>query len=432
MAFERKKTSSLRGIFFRRAKSLANYILVSLIIYWLLLKAIKRMSDPSIYDLRGVSATKSEVHQAIAGLDKGLYPKAFCKILPDVVGNSKDYVNVMHADTAGTKTSLAYMYWKETGDLSVWSGIAQDAIVMNLDDMACVGITQDILLSSTIGRNKNLISGDVIKEIIQGTVKFCDLLSDQGVGIHLAGGETADVGDIVRTIDVGYTAFARAKKSDLILNDMKAGDVIVGLASYGQSSYEDSYTGGMGSNGLTSARHDVFSKDYAEKYPDSFDSNTPSQVVFTGSRKLTDRIAIGGQEITLGKLILSPTRTFLPVLVRILKEHKNAISGIIHNTGGAHSKVKKFLSDKKVVKDNLLPIPPLFDVIRSESQASMQEMFQVFNMGTRLEIYVNEEIADSIVDISRSFNIDAQVIGRVEEAEKNGVEVHYDGQVYSY
>lgn len=390
------------------------------------------MSDPSIYDLRGVSATKSDVHKAIANLDKGLFPLAFCKILPDVVGGSSDHVNVMHADTAGTKTSLAYMYWKETGDISVWSGIAQDAIVMNLDDMACIGITKDILLSSTIGRNKNLIPGEVIKEIIDGTVALCDMLTDHGIGIHLSGGETADVGDIVRTIDVGYTAFARVSKDELIVNDMKAGNVIVGLASYGQSTYESEYNGGMGSNGLTSARHDVFKKDYATKYPDSYDSNTPDQVIFTGTRSLTDKINIDGHDIDLGKLVLSPTRTFLPVLVRILEEHRNEITGIIHNTGGAHSKVKKFLDGKKVIKDNLLPVPPLFDLIGKESQATRKEMFQVFNMGTRLEIYLDPSIADSVIEISKSFGIDAQVIGRVEEAEENGVELHFQQNVYTY
>ncbi len=390
------------------------------------------MADPKRYELRGVSASKSEVHQAIKGLDKGLYPLAFCKILPDVAGGDSDYVNIMHADTAGTKTSLAYMYWKETGDLSVWEGIAQDAIVMNLDDMACVGITEGILLSSTIGRNKNLIDGDVIATLISSTSQFCNMLKEHNVDIHLAGGETADVGDIVRTIDVGFTAFARAKKSDLIINDIKPGNVIVGFASYGQATYEDSYNGGMGSNGLTSARHDVFDHSYAKKYPDSFDANTPLEVIFSGSQKLTDTIEIDGQEITIGKLVLGATRTFLPLLKQILSNHKDKISGIIHNTGGAHTKVKKFAPGVKVIKNNLLPVPPLFELIQKESGTSDEEMFQVFNMGTRLEIYTDKETAKELIQISESLNIAAQVIGRVEAADNASVEVHHKGEVYKY
>lgn len=390
------------------------------------------MSDPKRYELRGVSASKSEVHQAIKGLDKGLYPTAFCKILPDVAGGDDAYVNLMHADTAGTKTSLAYMYWKETGDLSVWGGIAQDAIVMNLDDMACVGITEGILLSSTIGRNKNLISGDVIKEIIQSTAAFCDMLTDHGIDIHLAGGETADVGDIVRTIDVGFTAFARAKKDDLIINTIKPGQVIVGLASYGQSNYEKAYNGGMGSNGLTSARHDVFAHRYAELYPDSFDANTPLEVIFTGTRELTETISIAGQDIPLGKLVLSPTRTYLPVLKRLLDEYRSQIHGIIHNTGGAHTKVKKFAPGTRVVKDNLLPIPPLFDLIQKESGTTLEELFQVFNMGTRLELYVDEEIASDMISVIQSFGIDAQIIGSVEAAAAAEVIVKHSGEVLTY
>lgn len=390
------------------------------------------MSDPKRYELRGVSASKSEVHQAIKGLDKGLFPTAFCKILPDVAGGDSDYVNLMHADTAGTKTSLAYMYWKETGDLSVWGGIAQDAIVMNLDDMACVGITEGILLSSTIGRNKNLISGEVIKEIIQSTAAFCDMLTDHGIDIHLAGGETADVGDIVRTIDVGFTAFARAKKSDLIINTIKAGQVIVGLASYGQSNYETEYNGGMGSNGLTSARHDVFAHRYADIYPDSFDANTPREVIFTGTRELTETISIDGQAIPLGKLVLSPTRTFLPVLKRLLDDFRPQIHGIIHNTGGAHTKVKKFAPGTRVIKDNLLPIPPLFDLIQKESGTTLEEMFQVFNMGTRLELYLDEAIAQDVISVIQTFGIDAQVIGRVEAADAAEVIVKHSGEVLTY
>ena len=390
------------------------------------------MADPKRYELRGVSASKSEVHAAIKGLDKGLFPLAFCKVLPDIAGGSEAYANIMHADTAGTKTSLAYMYWKETGDLSVWTGIAQDAIVMNLDDMACIGITDDILLSSTIGRNKNLISGDVIATIIRSATDFCEMLRSHGVNVHLAGGETADVGDIVRTIDVGYTAFARVRRSDLIVNDIQPGQVIVGLASYGQASYESGYNGGMGSNGLTSARHDVFSKIYSQKYPDSFDHHTPSALVYSGEKKLDEVININGSEITMGKLVLSPTRTFLPVLNQMLKGHKSLIKGIIHNTGGAHTKVKKFAPGVKIVKDNLLPIPPLFQIIREASGTSWEEMFQVFNMGTRLELYTDQDTAQQLIAISQSFNIDAQIIGRVEKAEESSVELHHSGEVFIY
>ncbi len=384
------------------------------------------------YDKRGVSAGKQDVHAAIKGLDKGLYPNAFCKILPDVAAGDPDYCNIMHADTAGTKTSLAYMYWKETGDLSVWEGIVQDSIVMNLDDMACIGIVDDILLSSTIGRNKNLITGEVISTLIESTSTFTDMLREQGVGIHLAGGETADVGDIVRTIDVGFTAFARAAKKDLVINDIKDGDVIVGFASYGQSTYESEYNGGMGSNGLTSARHDVFSSEYRAKYPHSYDANTPEDLVYAGTKKLTDTVSIEGADINIGKLVLSPTRTFLPLLKRILDDFKPKINGIIHNTGGAHTKVKKFAPGKTIIKDNLLPIPPLFDLIQKESGTTMEEMFQVFNMGTRLEIYTDAQTAEALIDISRSFNIEAQIIGYVEESEKANVKVTHDGSIYTY
>lgn len=392
------------------------------------------MSDPKRYEMRGVSASKSEVHAAIKNLDKGLYPKAFCKILPDIAGGDDQYVNIMHADTAGTKTSLAYVYWKETGDLSVWKGIAQDAIVMNLDDMACVGVTDNILLSSTIGRNKNLIPGEVISAIIESTSEFVAMLKDHGVGIHLAGGETADVGDIVRTIDVGYTAFARVNRSGLIVNDIKAGNVIVGLASYGTSSYESEYNGGMGSNGLTSARHDVFNHKYHTLYPDSYDSNTPGEYIYSGTRELTDTVKIGDDEVLLGKLVLSPTRTYLPVLKRILDKYRSNISGIIHNTGGAHSKVKKFVEGVKIVKDNLLEVPPLFNIIRDESGTSYEEMFQVFNMGTRLEIYTDESTASDLIAIANKFDIDADVIGRVEASSSGNaeVEVHYKGEIIKY
>ena len=373
-------------------------------------------TDAQKYALRGVSANKSEVHDAIRYLDKGLYPSAFCKILPDFAAQDPDYCNIMHADTAGTKTSLAYMYWRETGDLSVWKGIVQDAIVMNLDDMACVGCYKNIILSSTIGRNKNLISGDVIKTLIESTVEFADKMREYGIHIHLAGGETADVGDIVRTIDVGYTAFARMPRKDLIVNDMQSGNVIVGFASYGQAIYEDTYNGGMGCNGLTSARHDVLSHAYTEGYPDSFDSNTPREVIYTGNKKLTDTLSIDNQSITVGKLLLSPTRTFMPLLKTILENiDVSKISGIIHSTGGGQTKALKFVKNKHLIKDNLLPMPPLFQLIQSESGTHWREMYQVFNMGCRLEIYCAESIASALMDISKSFNIDAQIIGRVED-----------------
>ncbi len=385
------------------------------------------------YDLRGVSATKDEVHEAIKGMDKGLYPNAFCKILPDVAGGDADYVNLMHADTAGTKTSLAYLYWKETGDVSVWEGIAQDALVMNLDDMACVGCVDNILLSSTIGRNKNLITGEVITALIQATKKLTDRLATFGINVHSAGGETADVGDVVRTIDVGYTAFARMKKADLIVNDIKPGNVIVGLASYGQATYEEAYNGGMGSNGLTSARHDVLSKEYAEKYPDSFDSNTPNEVVYIGSKKLTDKIDIDGEQIDVGKLVLSPTRTYMPIIKAILAEFSGQIDGMIHCTGGAQTKVIKFVDNVHIIKDNLLPIPPLFQMIKEEADTDWREMYQVFNMGHRLEIYVKSEIAERIVEISKSFNVASQIIGRVEACDSPKVTiVAPDGRKMDY
>ncbi len=382
------------------------------------------------YDLRGVSASKDDVHAAIKHLDKGLFPLAFCKIMPDVVGGSERHCNIMHADTAGTKTSLAYLYWRETGDLSVWKGIAQDALVMNLDDMACVGCTDGILVSSTIGRNKNLIPGEVISTLIQAAVDFVENMAQHGIGLHLSGGETADVGDIVRTIDVGFTTFARMKRNKLIVNDIKAGDVIVGLASYGQASYETEYNGGMGSNGLTSARHDVFSKIYTEKYPDSFDPNTPGDVIYTGSKMLTDTIEIDGKNIPIGKLVLSPTRTYLPVIKRVLDEFKGErrkrIHGLVHCSGGGQTKVKHFLKNKRVVKNNLLAIPPLFELIQKESGTGWREMYQVFNMGQRLEFYVGQKDAQAIIDIARSFHIDAQVVGYVEDM--TGEQVRVDSE----
>lgn len=385
------------------------------------------------YDLRGVSATKDEVHAAIKGLDQGLYPNAFCKILPDVAGGDEDYVNLMHADTSGTKTSLAYLYWKETGDVSVWKGIAQDALIMNLDDIGCVGCVDKILISSTIGRNKNLITGEVITTLIQATKALTDQLASYGINVHSAGGETADVGDIVRTIDVGYTAFARMKKEDLIVNEIKPGNVIVGLASYGQATYESEYNGGMGSNGLTSARHDVLAKEYATKYPDSFDSNTPDEVVYIGSKKLTDKVDIDGQQIDVGKLILSPTRTYLPIIKAILDEFKGQIDGMIHCTGGAQTKVIKFVDKVHIIKDNLLPIPPLFQMIKEESDTEWREMYQVFNMGHRLELYVDPAIAERIIEISKSFKVHGQIIGKVEASDEPKVTITApDGRKMDY
>jgi len=387
----------------------------------------------NIYEKRGVSAQKEDVHKAIKNLDKGLFPLAFCKILPDYVGGQKEYCNIMHADTAGTKTSLAYLYWKETGDISVWEGIVQDSLVMNLDDMACVGITDDIIISSTIGRNKNLIPGDVLSVIINGAQKFIDKMGEHDIKLHLSGGETADVGDIVRTVDVGFTTFARQKKDALVINNIQDGDLIVGLASYGQASYENEYNGGMGSNGLTSARHDVLSKIYMDKYPESFDPATDKEFVYSGTKELTETIDINGKQIPIGKLILSPTRTYLPVLKKILVEQSASIHGIIHCTGGAQTKVKKFIKNKKVIKDSLLAVPPLFELIKAESGTDYKEMFEVFNMGHRLEFYVKDQAsADAIIAISKSFNIDAQVIGRVEECEGEQVEISYKSKTYVF
>jgi phosphoribosylformylglycinamidine cyclo-ligase len=381
------------------------------------------MSNQYKYDLRGVSADKAEVHAAIEHLDKGLYPKAFCKILPDAVGGSEAHCNIMHADTAGTKTSLAYLYWKETGDLSVWKGIAQDALVMNLDDMACVGCLDGIVVSSTIGRNKNLIPGEIISVLIQAAVDFAEKMREFGIGLHLAGGETADVGDIVRTLDVGYTTFARMKRSDLVVNNIREGDVIVGLASFGQASYENCYNGGMGSNGLTSARHDVLHKTYAGRYPDSFDPNTPAEVIYTGSKKLTDQIEVNDTTTTVGKLMLSPTRTYLPILKKILATHRKALHGIIHCTGGGQTKVSKFIEKKRVVKDNLFPLPPLFKLIQDESGTAWKEMYQVFNMGHRLEIYLPEKESSALIDVVNAFGIDARIVGYVENCEREEVVV---------
>lgn len=384
------------------------------------------------YESRGVSAQKDDVHKAIKNIDKGLYPKAFCKILPDYVGNDDEYCNIMHADTAGTKTSLAYMYFKETGDMSVWPGIIQDSIVMNIDDMACVGCVDNIILSSTIGRNKNLINGEMLSALIQGTVDFIDRMKAHGVELHLSGGETADVGDIVRSLDVGFTTFARMPKNELVINKIQPGDVIVGLSSSGQTTYESEYNGGIGSNGLTSARHDVFKKEYATKYPEAFDPALNSNVVFTGSRSLTDTMEINGKEISIGKLVLSPTRTYIPILKTILENLRQEIHGIIHCTGGAQTKVKKFASGVKIIKDNFMDLPPLFDIIRKESGTSLKEMFEVFNMGHRMEIYLSPEYASEVISICATYDLDAQIIGRVEESETTELEIKYEGEVYAY
>lgn len=389
--------------------------------------------EQSKYEQRGVSATKSEVHKAIAGMDKGLYPKAFCKIMPDVLANDPAYCNIMHADTAGTKTSLAYIYWKETGDLSVWDGVVQDSLVMNLDDMGCVGLVENILISSTIGRNKNLIPPEVLTTIIQAQQKFCDRMADYGLNLQLTGGETADVGDIVRTVDIGFTTFGRQRRDRLILNEIQPGDVIVGLASYGQAIYEDTYNGGMGSNGLTSAKHDVFHHRYATKYPESFDPALPPSVVYTGSRSLTDTITIDGQEITIGKLVLSPTRTYLPILKGLLEELAGQIHGIIHCSGGGQTKVVKFIEGVKVIKDNLFQTPPLFELIQTESSTPWKEMYQVFNMGHRLELYLPAPQATKVIEIAQNFGVAAQVVGRVLSADKPSVEIHTpNGGVFTY
>lgn len=380
----------------------------------------------SRYMGRGVSATKEDVHNAIKNIDKGLYPKAFCKIIPDILGGDADWCNIMHADGAGTKSSLAYAYWRETGDMSVWAGIAQDSLIMNIDDLLCVGATDGILLSSTIGRNKLLIPGSVIAAIINSTEDLLAKLRSLGVGIYSTGGETADVGDLVRTIIVDSTVTCRMPRKNVIDNaNIRPGDLIVGLASYGQATYEEEYNGGMGSNGLTSARHDVFSHILQEKYPETCDPNLPAELIYSGSRKLTD--AVEGSPLDAGKLVLSPTRTYAPVVARILKEMRPHIHGMIHCSGGAQTKILHFLDDgMKVVKDNLFPLPPLFRLIQQESQTDWKEMYQVFNMGHRFEIYLPEEYARSIIEISRSFNIDAQIVGRVEAApnQSASVEIH--------
>ena len=383
------------------------------------------------YMQRGVSASKEDVHKAIANLDKGLFPQAFCKISPDILGGDAEYCNIMHADGAGTKSSLAYLYWKETGDISVWRGIAQDAVVMNTDDLICVGATDQMLLSSTIGRNKNLIPGEVIAEIINGTEEVLQMLRDNGLGIYSTGGETADVGDLVRTIIVDSTVIGRMKRADVVSNEhIQAGDVIVGLASDGRATYEKTYNGGMGSNGLTSARHDVLGHYLAAKYPESFDPSVPKDLVYSGSKKLTDPVA--GTPLNVGQLVLSPTRTYAPVIKAILNALRRQIHGMVHCSGGAQTKVMHFVKDVHVIKDNLFSIPPLFDMIQKESGTSFKEMYQVFNMGHRMEIYLNPKQAEEVIQIAQSFGIPAQIVGYVEGHAGKKLTIRNQGEEYIY
>ncbi len=383
------------------------------------------------YNQRGVSADKEDVHNAIKNVDKGLFPKAFCKIVPDYLTGDEDYCLIMHADGAGTKSSLAYMYWKETGDATVWKGIAQDALIMNIDDLLCVGSVDNIMLSSTIGRNKSLINGDVLSEIINGTEELLAEYKKFGVNIISTGGETADVGDLVRTIIVDSTVVARMKRTDVIDNaNIKGGDVIVGLSSSGMATYETEYNGGMGSNGLTSARHDVFSKVLAEKYPESFDPSVPMDLVYSGTKKLTD--AVEGSDLVAGKLVLSPTRTYAPIIKKILDKFRSQINGMVHCSGGAQTKVLHFVNDIHVIKDNMFELPPLFKLIQEESGTDWKEMYKVFNMGHRMELYVPEEIAEDIIAISNSFNVDAQIIGRVEGFKGKKLTINSEFGTYIY
>lgn len=391
------------------------------------------MPAKSTYEQRGVSSQKEDVHKAISGIDKGLFPKAFCKIVPDYLGNDESYCIVMHADGAGTKSSLAYAYWKETGDMSVWKGIAQDAVVMNTDDLLCVGATDNILLSSTIGRNKNLIPGEVISAIINGTEGVLSDLRKHGIGIHSTGGETADVGDLVRTIIVDSTVVCRMKRSDVVDNaNIKAGDVIVGFASDGQTTYEDQYNGGMGSNGLTSARHDVFSKSVGEKYPETYDQLIKKEFVYSGSRKLTDKIETGSGAMEIGKLVLSPTRTYAPVIKKILESHRKEIHGMVHCSGGGQTKVLHFVDKVHVIKDNLFPVPPLFRLIQEESKTPWDEMYKVFNMGHRMEIYCDEGIASKLIEIAGTFNLPAKIIGRVEQSDSKKLTIKSEPGEFTY
>ena len=383
------------------------------------------------YMQRGVSASKEDVHNAIKNIDKGIFPQAFCKIVPDYLGNDDTYCNIMHADGAGTKSSLAYMYWKETGDISVWKGIAQDAVIMNIDDLICVGATDNILLSSTIGRNKNLIPGEVIAAIINGTEEVLEMLRANGMNIISTGGETADLGDLVRTVVVDSTVTARMRRDEVISNhNIKAGDVIVGLESYGQATYETEYNGGMGSNGLTSARHDVFSNLYADKFPESYDASIPKDLVFSGNCKLTD--AVEGSPLDAGKLVLSPTRTYAPILKEVFKTLRSKINGIVHCSGGAQTKVLHFVENVHIIKDNLFEIPPLFKLIHEQSGTDWKEMYKVFNMGHRLEFYLPEENAQEIIDISKSFGVRAKIIGRVESSEKKKLSLKSENGNYEY
>ncbi|WP_298222990.1 AIR synthase related protein [Flavobacterium sp.] len=384
------------------------------------------------YAQRGVSASKEDVHQAIKNIDKGLFPKAFCKIVPDYLTNDQEYCLIMHADGAGTKSSLAYLYWKETGDISVWKGIAQDALIMNIDDLLCVGATDNILLSSTIGRNKNRISGEVISAIINGTEELIEELKQHGVTIHSTGGETADVGDLVRTIIVDSTVTARMKRSDVIDNaNIKSGDVIVGLASFGQAVYEKSYNGGMGSNGLTSARHDVFAHDLAKKYPESFDDLVPDDLVYSGQMQLTD--AVENAPIDAGQLVLSPTRTYAPIVKKILEKYSSKdIHGMVHCSGGAQTKILHFIENLHIIKDNLFPVPPLFQLIQQQSKTDWKEMYQVFNCGHRMELYVPESIASEIINISKSFGVDAQIVGRVEASQHKKLTIVSEYGTFEY
>ena len=383
------------------------------------------------YSQRGVSASKEDVHAAIKNIDKGLFPKAFCKIIPDLLGGDDAYCNIMHADGAGTKSSLAYMYWKETGDVSVWKGIAQDALIMNIDDLLCVGATDNILVSSTIGRNKNLISGEVISAIINGSDELLKELQAMGVNCHGTGGETADVGDLVRTIIVDSTVTCRMKRSDVIDNaNIADGDVIVGLSSSGQAIYEQEYNGGMGSNGLTSARHDVFANYLAEKYPESFDPSVPADLVYSGQLKLTD--AIEGLDIDAGKMVLSPTRTYAPIIKKVLDEMRESVHGMVHCSGGAQTKVMHFVENLKVVKNNLFPIPPLFKTIHEQSGTDWKEMYKVFNMGHRMEIYLPKAYAQQVIDISESFGVEAQIVGYCEAADKNSLTIESEYGIFKY
>ncbi|MBD5247745.1 MAG: phosphoribosylformylglycinamidine cyclo-ligase [Barnesiella sp.] len=383
------------------------------------------------YNLRGVSASKEDVHNAIKNVDKGLYPKAFCKIIPDILGGDPEWCNIMHADGAGTKSSLAYVYWRETGDISVWKGIAQDALIMNIDDLLCVGATDNILLSSTIGRNKHLIPGEVISAIINGTEELLEELRSQGVSIFSTGGETADVGDLVRTIIVDSTVTCRMRRSDVINNaNIAAGDVIVGLASYGKATYEKEYNGGMGSNGLTSARHDVFGKYLAERYPESYDASVPEELVYSGNTRLTD--AVDGVPVNAGQLVLSPTRTYAPVIKAILDKMRKDIHGMVHCSGGAQTKVMHFVENKHVIKDNLFPVPPLFDLIQRQSGTPWQEMYKVFNMGHRMEIYLAPEHAAEVIATAESFGIEARIVGRVEAADTNRLTITSEKGTFEY